>query len=278
MDRARKRRITEAERSRIIGLVKQSPPGRLTVQADGELAAADESGPPECTLDALAAEAGRLGIEIGRSQVRRIRWPRECVGAAPGPGHARRTRTSREKDEDHRALHLPARRCDGRLHRRARTGDPTHVPAGAGLVAGRSPHQVRGRLRPRTGEDLGLRRPSNSRRAGGHHDRILPQQCLLPAVSSEDRGGHPAGDIYVVTDNLSSHNSLSTRTWLEDHPRIRHSSSPSAPAGSTSRKAGGASSARPPSQDRQSFAGPPEIEQATRLTTSQLNARTQPWI
>ncbi|MFD7757257.1 transposase [Streptomyces sp. NPDC059757] len=31
-----------------------------------------------------------------------------------------------------------------------------------------------------------------------------------------------AGDIYVVTDNLSSHNSLSTRTWLEDHPRIRH--------------------------------------------------------
>jgi hypothetical protein len=26
----------------------------------------------------------------------------------------------------------------------------------------------------------------------------------------------------VVTDNLSSHNSLSTRTWLEDHPRIRH--------------------------------------------------------
>ncbi|MEU4206091.1 helix-turn-helix domain-containing protein [Streptomyces sp. NPDC026294] len=78
----RKRRITEGERSRIIGLVRQSPPGRLTVQADGELAAADESGAPEWTLDALAAEAGRLGIEVGRSQVRRIllaegvRWRR----------------------------------------------------------------------------------------------------------------------------------------------------------------------------------------------------------
>ncbi|MET7607330.1 hypothetical protein [Streptomyces avermitilis] len=24
---------------------------------------------------------------------------------------------------------------------------------------------------------------------------------------------NPTGDIYVVTDNLSSHNSLSTRTW-----------------------------------------------------------------
>ncbi|MGY4920675.1 hypothetical protein ACWD9K_36985 [Streptomyces sp. 900116325] len=28
---------------------------------------------------------------------------------------------------------------------------------------------------------------------------------------------NPAGDIYVVTDNLSSHNSLSTRTWLEEY-------------------------------------------------------------
>jgi transposase len=78
----RKRRITEAERSRIISLVKQSPPGRLTVQADGELEAEDESGPPEWTLDALAAEARQLGIDIGRSQVRRIllaegvRWRR----------------------------------------------------------------------------------------------------------------------------------------------------------------------------------------------------------
>ncbi|UUU25884.1 transposase [Streptomyces sp. DSM 40750] len=33
---------------------------------------------------------------------------------------------------------------------------------------------------------------------------------------------NPAGDIYVITDNLSSHNSVSTRTWLEDHSRIKH--------------------------------------------------------
>ncbi len=78
----RKRRITEAERSRVIGLVQQPPPGRLTVQADGELAAVDEAGPPQWTLDALAAETQRLGIEVGRSQVRRIllaegvRWRR----------------------------------------------------------------------------------------------------------------------------------------------------------------------------------------------------------
>ncbi|WP_331773270.1 helix-turn-helix domain-containing protein (plasmid) [Embleya sp. NBC_00888] len=78
----RKRRITEAERSRIVALVKLTPPGRLETQPSDELWAADEAGPPEWTLDALAAEAGRIGIAVSRSQVRRIllaegvRWRR----------------------------------------------------------------------------------------------------------------------------------------------------------------------------------------------------------
>ncbi|MFF7790625.1 helix-turn-helix domain-containing protein [Streptomyces sp. NPDC007991] len=117
----RKRRITEAERSRVIGLVKQPPPGRLTVRADGELAAADESGPPEWTLDALAAEAQRLGIEVSRSQVRRIlltegvRWRRtrswtrskdpEFEGKGPGssgftPARPRAPRSSPPRSSD----------------------------------------------------------------------------------------------------------------------------------------------------------------------------------
>jgi hypothetical protein len=33
---------------------------------------------------------------------------------------------------------------------------------------------------------------------------------------------NPEGTIYVITDNLSSHDSKATRAWLEDHPRIRH--------------------------------------------------------
>ncbi|MFD0032905.1 helix-turn-helix domain-containing protein [Streptomyces sp. NPDC127172] len=78
----RKRRITEAERSRIIALVKEVPPGRLEVQPGGDLWAANELGPAEWTLDSLAAQARQLGIEVGRSQVRRIliaegvRWRR----------------------------------------------------------------------------------------------------------------------------------------------------------------------------------------------------------
>ena len=33
---------------------------------------------------------------------------------------------------------------------------------------------------------------------------------------------NPDGMIYVITDNLSSHDSKSTRAWLERRPRIRH--------------------------------------------------------
>lgn len=32
---------------------------------------------------------------------------------------------------------------------------------------------------------------------------------------------NPVGQIVVVTDNLSSHTSVSTREWLAEHPRIR---------------------------------------------------------
>ncbi|MFF3691688.1 transposase [Streptomyces sp. NPDC002187] len=62
----RKRRITKAERSRIIGLVKGPPPGRLTMQADGELVTEDAVGPPEWTLDALAQKAQAMAIDVGQ--------------------------------------------------------------------------------------------------------------------------------------------------------------------------------------------------------------------
>jgi transposase len=78
----RRRRITEAERSRIIALARSEPPGRLARDADGELSADDERGPAQWTLDTLTETARRAGIHVGRSQVRRIllaekvRWRR----------------------------------------------------------------------------------------------------------------------------------------------------------------------------------------------------------
>jgi transposase len=84
----RKRRITEAQRSVIIALARSAPPGRLARDADGELSADDESGPPEWTLDTLTRQAREAGIQAGRSQVRRIllaekvRWRRTRSWAA----------------------------------------------------------------------------------------------------------------------------------------------------------------------------------------------------
>ena len=80
----RQPRRTEAERSAIIALVAGPPPGRLVTYADGTLAPAGAEGGDvsEWSLDALAAAAQAQGIQVGRSQVRRIlrtegvRWRR----------------------------------------------------------------------------------------------------------------------------------------------------------------------------------------------------------
>jgi transposase len=78
----RKPRVTEAERSVIVGLVTTQPPGRLLTPADGALVAADPEREAHWTLDALTAAARERGIAVHRSQVRRIllregaRWRR----------------------------------------------------------------------------------------------------------------------------------------------------------------------------------------------------------
>jgi hypothetical protein len=80
----------------------------------------------------------------------------------------------------------------------------------------------------------------------------------------------------VITDNLSSHASVSTCTWLAEHPRIQHTFIPKGPAGSTCRRAGGGGfAARPLPGSRLPL---PEITLATKVATCQLNARARPWV
>ncbi len=68
----RRPRLTEPERSKIIALVAKNPPGKLLTEPDGVLRAEDETKAAYWTLTALADAAREIGIEIGRSQVRRI--------------------------------------------------------------------------------------------------------------------------------------------------------------------------------------------------------------
>jgi transposase len=76
------RRLTEHQRGRIIALARTEPPGRLHQGGEGLLAPDQPEAPAHWTLDALAQAAQAEGIQIGRSQVRRIllaervRWRR----------------------------------------------------------------------------------------------------------------------------------------------------------------------------------------------------------
>ena len=83
----RKPRLTQLERGIILALVKAPPPGKATDELTGELAAPDPAGEPEWTLDTLTAAAQQRGIQVARSQVRRIfrregvRWRRTRLWA-----------------------------------------------------------------------------------------------------------------------------------------------------------------------------------------------------
>ena len=79
------------------------------------------------------------------------------------------------------------------------------------LDYGRGPEKtwVYGALRVADGQEVTMTTPSRN---------SVGYQRLLAAVEA----ANPAGTIVVVTDNLSSHTSVSTRTWLAGHPRIQH--------------------------------------------------------
>lgn len=77
----RKPRLSEQERSQILALIKQPPPGKLERYAE-TLEARDETGSAQWSLDALTEAAHAAGIQVQRSQIRRIylregkRWRR----------------------------------------------------------------------------------------------------------------------------------------------------------------------------------------------------------
>jgi transposase len=67
----RPRRLSAADDSKLIALVRQAPPGRLERQAD-ELTAREEEGSAQWSLTALEQAAKEAGIQVKRSQIRTI--------------------------------------------------------------------------------------------------------------------------------------------------------------------------------------------------------------
>jgi len=64
----RRRRLTVADDSTIIALVRQAPPGRLVTQEDGTMVARDEQGSAQWSLTALAQAAKEAGISVKRER------------------------------------------------------------------------------------------------------------------------------------------------------------------------------------------------------------------
>ena len=67
----RKPRLTEQERGRIITLARSDPPGKAVRVGDG-LEAVEPEKEAQWSLDALAGAAHEKGIQVERSQIRRI--------------------------------------------------------------------------------------------------------------------------------------------------------------------------------------------------------------
>jgi transposase len=112
-------RLTQEERSRILGLAKQPPPGKATYVGSATLTAPEPEGEPEWTLDALTAAAQQQGIRVARSQVRRIfqqegvRWRRTRQWATShdpdfvpkGPRSSRSLRSHRPRPRSFASTH-----------------------------------------------------------------------------------------------------------------------------------------------------------------------------
>jgi transposase len=145
----RKPRLTQPERSKIIALVAKTPPGKLLTEPDGVIRVEDETKPAYWTLDALADAAQEMGIEVGRSQVRRIllregvRWRNTRPWA-----QSSYLRSSPQKVENCRALHRPASERHGGIRRRTRPYHSACLSSGSRMVAGRPPHQSASGVQP----------------------------------------------------------------------------------------------------------------------------------
>jgi transposase len=123
---------------------------------------------------------------------------------------------------------------------------------------------VYGALRVGDGQEVTMTAPSRN---------SVGYQRLLAAVEA----ANPVGTIVVITDNLSSHTSSSTRTWLADHPRIQHAFIPKG-ACWLNLQEGWWRLFRREAFAGQCFATPEEITLATWVATCQLNARARPWV
>ncbi len=123
---------------------------------------------------------------------------------------------------------------------------------------------IYGALTPGTGQAMTM---TGSSRNSDSYCRFLAQL----------EEAHPTGTLFLITDNLSSHTSVKTRTWLSQHPRIQQVFLPKRAAWLNLQEAWWRLLRRE-ALAGQTFANRTEIAHATAVATQQLNRRAQPWV
>lgn len=106
------------------------------------------------------------------------------------------------------------------------------------------------------------------------HSRNSENYCRFLAQLEP---AYPQGTLFIITDNLSSHTSVKTQTWLCEHPRFQQVFIPKGAAWLNLQE-GWWRLLRREAFAGQTFADYAEIAQATELTTYQLNRRAQSWV
>jgi transposase len=177
----RKPRLTEQERSRILALAKQEPPGHLSAQADGTMVARDEEGEAHWTLNALAQAAKAAGIQANAVRSVGFMCVKACAGVTPIVGEPAMIRTSSQKNRGRLPLHPAAPGVDDRLYRRTGASSSPYLPSSAWLVCQWPPHQSAAGLQSRPRENLGLWRTARARWQGAH------QMCRLAQLDELHR-------------------------------------------------------------------------------------------
>ena len=274
----RPRRLTETERGRIIALARSQPPGRLHQGGEGLLAPGRSRGAG--ALDPGHPHRGRPGRGHPRGPQPDPPHPacrRDALAADPLLDHQHRPRVRPKRAQVIALYTAPPPEVTVVCADELGPVIPRSFPPAPGWTAdghrvkalldyGRGPEKtwVYGALRVGDGQEVTMTAPSRN---------SVGYQHLLAAVEA----ANPAGTIVVITDNLSSHTSASTRTWLADHPRIQHTFIPKR-ACWLNLQEGWWRLFRRQALAGQSFATPEEITLATKVATCQLNARARPWV
>lgn len=123
---------------------------------------------------------------------------------------------------------------------------------------------VYGALRVRDGQAITM--TARARNTAGY-------LALLTTIAA----ANPAGDVYLITDNLSSHSSRPVQEWLSMHPRVHQVFIPKGACWLNLQEPWWRLF-RAEALAGQSFVEGNEIDHATEVATQRLNRRAKPWV